>query len=280
MTNTVAVAEAALTYIETHLHDRLTLAQIAQSTHYSKFYLHRLFTETVGMTLGAYVQRRQLSEAAKKLVFSENPLLDIALSCGYDSQQAFSTAFKAMYKLPPAAYRHKGCYYPLQLPLVLSAQPLQAGQQEMRRATLDDLSDWMALVRLVVDGYPVLDEEECRTALAAHIRVGQTLVLYEGTQLVAALAFSSEPAHIDFFGVHPQWRRAGVAQRCFQALQETHLPAQVISMTSYRAGDKADNGQRAMLKALGFAEREWLVEYGYPTQRFEWRPCQEVVRRG
>ena len=39
-------------------------------------------------------------------------------------------------------------------------------------------------------------------------------------------------------------------------------------MTTFRAGDKADTGYRDLLKSLGFAERELLIEYGYPTQRF------------
>ena len=39
-------------------------------------------------------------------------------------------------------------------------------------------------------------------------------------------------------------------------------------MTTYREDDKADTGHRDLLKQLGFAERELLVEFGYPTQRF------------
>ena len=41
-----------------------------------------------------------------------------------------------------------------------------------------------------------------------------------------------------------------------------------ISITTYRAGDKADTGYREELYQLGFAEKELLVEFGYPTQRF------------
>ena len=44
--------------------------------------------------------------------------------------------------------------------------------------------------------------------------------------------------------------------------------SQEISMTTYREGDKADTGHRDILKQLGFAERELLIEFGYPTQRF------------
>ena len=46
-------------------------------------------------------------------------------------------------------------------------------------------------------------------------------------------------------------------------------------MTTYREGDKADTGHRDLLKSLGFAERELLIEYGYPTQRFVLNPSEE-----
>ena len=39
-------------------------------------------------------------------------------------------------------------------------------------------------------------------------------------------------------------------------------------MTTYREGDKADTSHRDTLKQLGFAERELLIELGYPMQRF------------
>ena len=43
-----------------------------------------------------YVKRRQLTEAAKLLVFSEKPIVEIAFLAGYESQQAFADSFKAM----------------------------------------------------------------------------------------------------------------------------------------------------------------------------------------
>jgi len=97
--------EAVIDYIESHLDGKLELETVAEAVHYSKYHLHRLFTETVGMTIHEYVQRRQLTEAAKLLVFSDKPIIEIAFICGYESQQSFSLAFKAMYKSPPAEYR-------------------------------------------------------------------------------------------------------------------------------------------------------------------------------
>ena len=99
--------EAVIDYIESHLDGKLELETVAEAVHYSKYHLHRLFTETVGMTIHDYVQRRQLTEAAKLLVFSDKPIIEIAFICGYESQQSFSLAFKAMYKSPPAEYREE-----------------------------------------------------------------------------------------------------------------------------------------------------------------------------
>ena len=73
--------EAVIDYIESHLDGKLELEMVAEAVHYSKYHLHRLFTETVGMTIHDYVQRRQLTEAAKLLVFSDKPIIEIAFIC-------------------------------------------------------------------------------------------------------------------------------------------------------------------------------------------------------
>ena len=58
-------------------------------------------------------------------------------------------------------------------------------------------------------------------------------------------------------------------------LLETYLPGKEISMTTYREGDRADTGHRELLKNLGFAERELIIEYGYPTQCFTISPKEK-----
>ena len=85
---------AVISYIETHLNEKLDLDTVASAVCYSKYHLHRMFTDTVGITLHDYIQRRQLTEAAKLLVFSEKPIIEIALIAGYESQQAFTSIFK------------------------------------------------------------------------------------------------------------------------------------------------------------------------------------------
>lgn len=261
---------AVIDFIETHLDGRLNLERTAAAVHYSKYHLHRTFTAVTGMTIHDYAVRRQLTEGARLLAESDRPVLEIALSCGYESQQAFTAAFKEMYKLPPARYRAQGVFYPLQLPLCLEEQGnlSELSGQRIRLSKETDIPAWLELARQCVDGYPCLDERDYLRWLRKSIREGQALILKDGDMVLGALGFSRETGNIDFLGIPPQHRKWGIAELFLRELADRYLPGQEISMTTYREHDRADTGWRAGLKRLGFEEREKLVEFGYPTQRF------------
>lgn len=109
----------------------------------------------------------------------------------------------------------------------------------------------------------------------------RALVLREGDILIGAMAFTYSPGSIEFLGVHPQYRNRGLQKLFLDALLETYLPGQEISTTTFREQDKADTGHRDMLLQLGFAEKELLTEFGYPTQRFVLPPKkQEDIQHG
>ena len=270
MGNHIMNIEAVIDYIESHLDEKLDLEKVSEAVHYSKYYLHRMFTNTVGMTIHDYVQRRQLTEAAKLLIFSTKPIIEVAFLCGYESQQAFSSAFKSMYKVPPAQYRDSGTFYPLQLRFVLYKKiPSRVfSKEDICIAEISDIDSWMELMRLVIDGYPVMDEKDYLNELTKAVEEKRALILKEGNILIGAMTFSKNSGSIDFLGIHPQYRNQEIQKLFLEVLLENYLPEQEISMTTYREGDKADTGHRELLKYLGFAERELLMEFGYPTQRF------------
>lgn len=262
--------ENTITFIEEHLDSKLELGTVAKAMHYSKYHLHRMFGQIAGITLHDYVFRRQLTEAAKKLVFSEEPILDISMSCGYESQQAFTAAFKSMYKLPPAEFRRHRFFYPLQLRYALleKVKEQSFSAAEIRFAKTCDIPAWMELMRLVVDGYPCMDEASYLWGLKQQIARRQALILKEKGAAIGALAFSHETGNIEFFGIHPQYRNSDLDRIFVGKLADELLQGQEISMTTYRSGDRADTGHRKALKRLGFVEKELLMEFGYPTQRF------------
>ncbi|MDE6025696.1 MAG: GNAT family N-acetyltransferase [Lachnospiraceae bacterium] len=280
---------AAIDYIESHLHEKLDLETIAEALHYSKYHLHRMFTATVGLTIQTYAQRRRLTEAAKLLVFSDKPILEIALTAGYESQQSFTDSFRSMYKKAPNQYREEEEFYPLQLRYVLNENPENlkgevCWQQRITYATDADIPEWMKLVQLVIDGFPHLDEKQYLEQLQEYIRNGRALILKDADTAVGAMAFNEMTGSIDFLGVHPQYRKMGIAKAfCEKALYEL-VHSEAITVTTFREGDKADTGYRETLKKLGFAEAELLVEFGYPTQRFILQKpkdgfCSQVLRK-
>ena len=277
MKNYIVDIETVIDYIENNLNGKLDLEKVSEAVHYSKYHLHRMFADTVGMTIHDYVGRRQLTEAAKLLVFSDRPIIEVAFICGYESQQAFSSAFKSMYKIPPAQYRENREFYPLQLRFTLHRNTVNKdfAKDDICFAEKNDISVWMDLMRLVIDGYPVMNETDYLNEITKHIDEKRALVLKDGDILVGAMAFSDNPGCIDFLGIHPQYRKQDIQKVFLDALLETYLPGKEISMTTYREGDKADTGHRKLLKHLGFAERELLIEFGYPTQRFVISPKEK-----
>lgn len=273
---------AVIAYIENNLDQRLDLDTVAAAVGYSKYHLHRMFADTVGMTLHDYIQRRQLTEAAKLLVFSKKPIVEIALTAGYESQPAFAAIFKAMYKRTPREYRQNGVFYPLQLAFTLKETPSSpdAATPEIAYATRDDIPDWMDFVALVIDGFPCLDEKAHLEQVKRYIASRQALIMRDGDTIIGAAAFSHQTGSIDFLAVHPQYRRREIAKVFLDFIMVHLLPEREISITTFREGDKADPGQREDYKRLGFAEAELLVEFGYPTQRLTLRPRQESGENG
>lgn len=260
-------------YIENNLTKKLNLDMIAQSVNYSKFHLHRTFTEILGISIHDYTQRRQLTEAAKLLIFTDMPILDIAIISGYESQQSFTNVFKYMYKTTPNNYRLLKNFYPLQLRYKsLESTPHKYSENELiqliRYARYKDIDSWMGLVNNIIDGFPCFDFSTYREKLREYIHDNSALIMEKNDSAIGVLAFNRYNQSIDFFGVHPSYRNKDIAKHFIKKLFLEMSDLENISITTYREKDKADTGFRKRIIKLGFMESELLEEFGYPTQKF------------
>ena len=95
----------SIEYIENHLGDKISVHDIAAASHYSTYHYSRVFKALVGDTPKEYLRKRRLTLAAKRLLTEEVGILEIALECQFDSQEAFTRAFKALFNMTPAQYR-------------------------------------------------------------------------------------------------------------------------------------------------------------------------------
>lgn len=272
--NSLETVIAAIHYIETHMSsEKIDMDIVAAALHYSKYHLHRIFVDTVGLSIHEYAQRRQLTEAAKLLVLSNKPILDIALLAGYDTQQAFSSIFKAMYKQSPRQFRKNEVFYPLQLEFNFADQRAALGNirkgctREIRFVNETDIPSWMELVHLAIDGFPHLAEEEHLAVLRRHIIKKSALMMTEGTIAIGGMMINYETSSIDFLAIHPLFRKMSIPREFLAVAANELLRDREVSITTFREGDKADTGYRKMLKELGFAEAALLTEFGYPTQK-------------
>jgi AraC family transcriptional regulator len=94
--------------IDRQLDRPLDLETLAAVAHFSPFHFHRLFSAWMGETLGDYLRRRRTEIAAMRLASQPRvPVLNIALSVGFGSGEAFARAFKARFGCSPSAWRKR-----------------------------------------------------------------------------------------------------------------------------------------------------------------------------
>lgn len=99
------VTQKTISYIESNLTEEIQLDVFPAVIGYSKFHLLRIFREETGKSIGEYIRLRRLAMAAMLLLHSDESILTIAFHFHFQSQEAFTRAFKEVYALPPGKYR-------------------------------------------------------------------------------------------------------------------------------------------------------------------------------
>ena len=99
------VTRDVICFLEECLLDDRRLDDYALQVGYSKFHLSRLFKQETGVTISEYIRKRRLATAAQYLLYTDEPLLQIAFDLQFQSQEAFTRSFKKLYNMPPGKYR-------------------------------------------------------------------------------------------------------------------------------------------------------------------------------
>jgi AraC-like DNA-binding protein len=98
------------------LHERparpWTLEQLANEVNLSRSALADRFAHVVGQPPMQYLTRWRMQVAARLLADGAAKVSAVGLAVGYDSEAAFSRAFKRVAGVPPAAWRDRGAGRP------------------------------------------------------------------------------------------------------------------------------------------------------------------------
>ena len=95
-------------YIEQYLNTDIALAEVARHAGISQWRFQRIFKALTGETLKTYIRSRRFARSLDRLLSTDDRILDIGIDAGFESQQAFTGAFKARFGLTPNAYRKLG----------------------------------------------------------------------------------------------------------------------------------------------------------------------------
>jgi AraC family transcriptional regulator len=94
-------------FIGQHLDEEISLESLSDVFCISKFHFHRLFTAFTGLSLQQYIRWLRLKRAAHQLIVDKDQsIINIAINAGFESQEAFSRAFKKACGFSPNQYRH------------------------------------------------------------------------------------------------------------------------------------------------------------------------------
>lgn len=94
-----------LTYINTHLCENLTLDQIADHCHISKFHLCHRFREEINMTIMQYIADQRIISAKIALLETDKSISAVAMENGYANFSHFCSAFRRAEGISPASFR-------------------------------------------------------------------------------------------------------------------------------------------------------------------------------
>nr|WP_217650510.1 AraC family transcriptional regulator [Spirulina major] len=94
-----------LDYIEAHLDQEIRLEALAQLLGMSQFHFSRLFKQSIGLSPHRYLIQQRIERAKHLLKQTDQAIVDIALSCGFNSHSHLSKQFRQVTGITPKAYR-------------------------------------------------------------------------------------------------------------------------------------------------------------------------------
>ena len=91
--------------VHAKLEDDLSLDEMAQSVGLSTAHFARMFRKSTGETPHRFVLRQRLERAKAMLRAPDARVLDVAVACGFKTQQHFAQVFRDVWGVSPTEYR-------------------------------------------------------------------------------------------------------------------------------------------------------------------------------
>jgi AraC family transcriptional regulator len=92
-------------FVHAKIEDELRLSELAQSVGLSTAHFSEMFRKSTGETPHQFVLRLRVERAKEMLRLAESRVLDVAIACGFKTQQHFARVFRQLCGTSPTEYR-------------------------------------------------------------------------------------------------------------------------------------------------------------------------------
>src|SRR5258706_4092417 len=94
-------------FVDAKIEDELTLCEMAQAVEVSTAPFSRMFRKSTGETPHQFLLRQRLKRAKMMFRSPDGRVMDVAVACGFKSQQHFAQVFRQVYGVSPTEYRQE-----------------------------------------------------------------------------------------------------------------------------------------------------------------------------
>lgn len=90
-----------------HCGDKRSLDDLAKELHHDKYYLAHLYKQETGQTIGQYENSYRISKFKSRLLWTNQPITEIAAELGFATVSYASRLFKKLVGISPQKYRQR-----------------------------------------------------------------------------------------------------------------------------------------------------------------------------
>ena len=94
-------------FVDAKIEDDLTLCEMAQAVELSPAHFSRMFRKSTGESPHQFLLRQRVERAKEMLRSADERVIDVAVACGFKSQQHFAQAFRHVCGVSPTEYRQE-----------------------------------------------------------------------------------------------------------------------------------------------------------------------------
>ncbi len=99
------IIDTALEYLHENYSMHISVSDLASHMFLSRDYFSKLFRNTTGMTVTAFLKQIRINEACRLLVETDQSVMEIAQYCGFHDMKHFYSAFRSQTGKTPGEYR-------------------------------------------------------------------------------------------------------------------------------------------------------------------------------